>query len=131
MAIGKKTGGRVAGTANKRTYDARALAEKKGVDPLEILLDIASNNWEALGYDKAYITKVNLGIEYEEAVISLEERSRAAKESAKYIYPQLKSIEHTGKDGTDLFAKRLLEAQARVSTLVGDSSEKEVIDEQP
>lgn len=121
---GVKTGGRVAGTPNKRTYDARQLVESMGFDPLEFLVHSAMNNWEALGYEGPTVTKVNMGLEYEEERISYDQRLDAAKTVAKYIYPQLKSIEHTGKDGADLFAKRLLQAQGRVSTLVGDSSEK-------
>lgn len=121
--------GRKAGTPNKRTFDARQLVERMGFDPLEFLVHTAKADWEALGYQKGFVTKVNMGIEYEEDIISYEQRLDAAKTIAKYIYPQLKSIEHTGKDGTDLFAKRLLDAQTRVSTLVGDATEKEVKDE--
>lgn len=132
MADGKKTGGREKGTPNKRTFDARALAEKKGVDPLEILLDIAGNNWPELGYETCFITKVNMGIEYEESVITMENRLNAAKEAAKYIYPQLKSTEITGKDGASLFVARMVAAQARVrSTLVGDAVDNDPEPEDP
>jgi hypothetical protein len=113
--------GRRPGVINKRTWDARQLVENLGFDPLEFLVRTAMEDWKALGYDKSFVTKVNMGIEYEEPVIGFDERLDAAKTIAKYIYPQLKSIEHTGKDGTDLFAQRLLSAQQRVSTLVGDS----------
>lgn len=125
-----KTGGRVKGTLNKRSFDARALAESRGVDPLEILLDVAAGDWEALGYDLGFITKVNMGIEYEEDVITLDHRITAATQAAKYIYPQLKSVELTGKDGANLFAQRLLNAQSRVGnmnttgTIVGDAQER-------
>ena len=125
---GKKTGGRQKGVINKRSFDARALAEAKGCDPLEILIDIAKGDWAALGYKSAAIKKVNLGIEYEEVIITLDNRMSAAREAAKYIYPQLKSMELTGKDGKDLFAQRLLNAQNRINnmhTLVGDSVEVE------
>lgn len=126
MAKGKKTGGRNAGTPNKRTFDARALAEKKGCDPLEILLDIAKGDWKALGYKVKYVTKVNMGIEYEEDVILLENRLNAAKEASKYIYSQLKAVELTGKDGANLFTQRLLMAQSRVETLVGSAVAEEI-----
>lgn len=115
--------GRKAGVPNKRTFDARALVERMGFDPLEFLVYTAQENWEALGYKASFLTKVNLGIEYEEPVITFDDRLDAAKTLAKYLYPQLKSIEHTGKDGTDLFAQRLLSAQNRVGTLVGDARE--------
>ena len=101
---GKKFGGRQKGTTNKRTYEARALVEKMGFDPLEFLIHVAKGDWEALGYTKSFVTKVNMGIEYEEDVISFDQRLDAGKTIAKYVYPQLKAIEHTGKDGMDLFA---------------------------
>ena len=81
-------------------------------------------NWEALGYESGHITKVNMGIEFQEDVILFSDRLDAAKTIAKYVYPQLKSIEHTGKNGTDIFAQRLLSAQNRIGTLVGDATEE-------
>ena len=126
-----KNAGRKAGSINKRSFDARALAEAKGCDPLEILIDIAKGDWASLGYESESIKKVNLGIEYKEAVITLDNRMNAANEAAKYIYPQLKSMELTGKDGKDLFAERLMNAQNRIKnmhTLAGDAQEPEVIE---
>lgn len=41
MALGRKTGGRMAGTPNKRTAEAAALAAeltKEGASPLEVML---------------------------------------------------------------------------------------------
>ncbi len=109
--------GRKKGTLNRRTYDARQLAESLDLDPLALLLNIAKGDWKALGYTEGTITKVNMGIAYEESLISLENRLSAAKEAIKFLYPQLKSVEISGKDGTDLFAEKLLAAQNRVNGL--------------
>lgn len=123
MAIGKKTGGRTKGTVNKRTFDAQKLAEEKGCDPLEILIDIAKGDWEALGYEKDHVIKFSMGNPFAESVITMDHRVSAAKEAAKYIYPQLKAIELTGKDGKNLFAEKLLKAQSRAEkTIVGGAT---------
>ena len=106
------------------------MAEEMGVDPLEILLKVAGNKWRDLGYDKCFITKVNMGVEYEESVITMDNRINAAKEAAKYVYPQLKALELTGKDGANLFAQRLKMAQERVAeSLVGSAVVEEVDEE--
>lgn len=48
----------------------------------------------------------------------------------KYVYPQLKALELTGKDGANLFAQRLKMAQERVvHTLVGGAVVEEVDEE--
>lgn len=100
---GVKTGGREKGVKNKRTFDAQALAERLGVDPLEILLHAASNNFKALGYDSAIrIKAVGEGV-IEEDTIPISIRIQAAKEAVKHLYPTLKAVEHTGKDGEKLF----------------------------
>lgn len=121
--------GRKKGSKNVRSFDARELAEAKGCDPLEILIDIAKGDWKALGYESGEVVKFNLGMEYKEEVIKLSDRKDAAKEAAKYIYPQLKSMELTGKGGADLFTQRLMNAASRVEnsmhTLVGDAEVEE------
>lgn len=122
---GKKFGGRTKGTPNKRAWDAREIADRLNCDPLEILLHIANNDHKALGYKEGTVKKVNLGIEYEEELIQLKDRKDAAKEAAKYVYPQLKAIEHSGKDGTDVFADAMVRAQARLEQLKKEQSEKE------
>lgn len=40
----KKTGGRTKGSLNKKTYEARALAEKYGYDPIECLIVMATSD---------------------------------------------------------------------------------------
>lgn len=110
---GKKWGGRSKGTPNKKTFDAQKMAEDLGVDPLEILLHAASNNYQALGYESAITTKLVGENAITEDTIPISTRVQAAKEAAQYLYPKRKAIEHTGKDGTDLFLDAILKAQER------------------
>lgn len=71
---GKKTGGRVKGTLNKRSQAVSDLLEELGCDPIRGLAEIAMNSAEE----------------------SL--RFQANKELSQYIAPKLKSIEHKGSD---------------------------------
>jgi len=69
MPHGRKTGGRTAGTPNKRSALAAQRLRRLGVDPLTILATLAK--------DEA----VDVGV-----------RCRAASELAGYVYPKLKAI---------------------------------------
>ena len=68
--LGKKTGGRVAGTLNRRTADAVALLEGLGCSPLESMAKIADDE------------NVDVAI-----------RLSALKDLASYLYPKRKAIE--------------------------------------
>ena len=70
MAIGKKTGGRVAGTPNKSTQDLRERLDQLGVDPLAGLAAIAND-----------------------ATAPLELRARVQIELLGYIFPKRKALE--------------------------------------
>lgn len=87
--------GRKKGTPNKKTQTAMELAEKVGVDPLEILLMFAKGDWEGLGYDAKYNVKKDqyTGEEVFTDKITPDVRMNAAKEASKYIYPQRKALE--------------------------------------
>lgn len=63
--------GRKKGTPNKRTFNANALAEEMGVDPLKVLLTLCSHRDPG----------IQLG---------------AAKEAAKYLYTQKRAVEVSG-----------------------------------
>jgi len=92
----KKTegSGRAKGTPNQKTIDARALMERLGFDPLEFLFRTAMNDWKSLGYEKRTETKVlKDGGTIEVDVIEFTSRLTAAKEAAKYVYPQTKALE--------------------------------------
>jgi hypothetical protein len=71
MAKGHKTGGRVAGTPNKRTQEVAGLLESLGCDPIEGMAQIAMNEKH-----------------------SPELRGRMFAELAQYIAPKRKAIEH-------------------------------------
>ena len=70
------------------------LADKMGVDPFRILLMIAAGDYKGLGYDSPTIEIVDKnGITRETERIPIAIRSTAARDVAKYMRPQLKSIE--------------------------------------
>jgi hypothetical protein len=101
--MGKRLGGRQKGTPNKIKADLRAIAKKMGIDPFEVLLLFASGNWKKLGYDKErYISGMNEYGVFEKWTIDPAVRAKAAAEAAQYLFPKLKAIEHTGKDGESL-----------------------------
>ena len=92
--------GRQKGVSNKKTLDAREMAERLGVDPLEILFHFASRNWKALGYDTEYQQKqLKEGGSISVERITPEMRLTAAKEAVRYVYPQTKAVEL--KNGTE------------------------------
>jgi len=73
-----KTGGRRAGTPNKSSKrDVYAMAEAKGVEPFEVLLDLC----------KERDPGIRLG---------------AAKECAKYMYTQKRATEVSGPGGSPI-----------------------------
>ena len=73
MAFGKKTGGRVAGTPNKRTHELVDRLHDLGVDPVAGLAEIAKD---------------------ENA--PLEIRARVQMELMAYLYPKRKAVEVAG-----------------------------------
>ena len=90
--------GKPAGEMNRRPPRSRLAAKKAeelGVDPFEILLLIAAGDFDAL-YPDTMPGKPG------RAFVPLDIRMKAAAETAKYIYPTLKSVEHTGQDGNPL-----------------------------
>tara|TARA_Y100001963_G_scaffold17759_1_gene21945 strand:- start:36226 stop:36594 length:369 start_codon:yes stop_codon:yes gene_type:complete len=96
------TSGRKKGTPNKRTKHAIELAERLGVDPLEVLLHITSNNWKALGYESGETEKVlkdggTIMVER----IELKDRLGAAKEACKYVYPTRKAVDFSASESTE------------------------------
>jgi hypothetical protein len=73
MALGHKTGGRKAGTPNRKTRDISELLESLGHNPIEAMVQIATDP-EA----------------------SLELRGRMNAEVARYVYPKRKPVEVAG-----------------------------------
>jgi len=73
MATGRKTGGRAAGTPNRRTRDVQELLDLLDCDPIQGMARIAMN-----------------------PKTRLELRGRMFAELAQYLYPKRKAVEHLG-----------------------------------
>ena len=73
MAVGHKTGGRIAGTPNKATADLQTKLDALGCNPIEGMARIAMNR---------------------RAPVAV--RAKMFAELAQYIYPKRKAVEHTG-----------------------------------
>ena len=94
---------RTIGAVAAKRLDAQLIAQKRGLDPFEVLLDIMNGDWQAIGLKSPTVTRYTAkGEPYEEDAIQLDHRLSAAKEATKYIYPQQKAIEHSGSDGSPL-----------------------------
>jgi len=86
--------GRKRGVKNRDSIPLKEKACELGVDPFEILLLFAKNDWEALGYKSQKITVFSKHYDPVEVdVISPEIRLKAAAEASQYLYPKLKTIE--------------------------------------
>jgi hypothetical protein len=75
MAIGKKTGGRLLGTPNKKTAEIKDKLASMGCDPIQGMADLAmdANNTAEL-------------------------RGRMYAELAQYVAPKRKAVEHSQAD---------------------------------
>lgn len=69
MAMGRKTGGRVAGTPNRQTKEIGEILESLDCDPIQGMAEIAMS-----------------------AQASLELRGRMYAELAQYVYPKRKAV---------------------------------------
>ncbi len=113
-----RIGGRQKGTPNKRTFDARALAEKIGVDPLEVLLMAAKRDWKGLGYKSSFTKKLsNTGAAIKVDTIDPYLQIQAAKEAAKFLYPSLKAIEIKGSETNPLEFYLMMDSDERMKRL--------------
>ncbi len=72
MAVGFKTGGRVAGTPNRKATEAAELLASIGHDPIAAMVEIAKD-----------------------PNASLELRGRMNAELAHYVYPRCRAVEQT------------------------------------
>lgn len=107
--MGVKHGGRKKGTPNKSTLPLKELAEKLDVDPFEVLLRFAAEDWKGLGYEARTETKFTpQGLEVVEYVIAPQMRLKAAAEACQYLHPKRKAVEQT-VDPATLDALRKLE----------------------
>ena len=85
-----KTGGRVKGTTNKLTTDYKDLISES--NPVQFLIDAFTN-----GYIEGNVKNPEDMEQY--LTLTLKERCDIAKDLAKKIVPDVKAIEHSGKDG--------------------------------
>src|SRR5262245_36318504 len=90
MAQGKKTGGRKAGTQNRKTKEVLDTLAKLKCDPIEGLARIA--NGEPLRCGMITLA----GVIEQKIRPSLEQRLTAFKELAQYVAPKRKAVEHSG-----------------------------------
>lgn len=100
------------------------VANRKGVNLFEYLLNFVTNDFEALGYvGKRTIVTPDGGV-FVEDWISPEMRFAATKEAIKYVAPQLKAIAivapPTGPEGDDGRPKRQLTRQDLVDAIKAD-----------
>lgn len=93
-----KTGGRGPGSVNKKTAEAQELANKLGVNPFEILLLFAKNDWKRLGYPSEERTRMVGETVIYEPVISADLRANSAAKACEYLYPKRKAIEQSFSD---------------------------------
>ncbi len=70
MALGRKTGGRTAGTPNRKTAEVQAKIEKAGVTPLQFMVEVLQDENQ-----------------------SFQNRQWAAREAAPYLHPKLSSTD--------------------------------------
>lgn len=93
----KKAGGRAKGTKNRDKQTLQELTDKLGVDPFQVLLLFAKGDWKALKYEaECYFSEKPDGAVKMGYVISPELRQKSAADACKYLYPQLKAVEHSG-----------------------------------
>lgn len=100
---GKKSGGRVKGTPNKKSLHLNERAKELGVDPFKILLHFAAGDYEALGYKEIETKYDAQGKEISNLVITPELRCQAAEKACQYLYPKRKAVEiSTGSEGISI-----------------------------
>lgn len=79
--------GRKPGSVNKKTEALQEIADRNGVNPFEILCLIAKGDLRNLGYQ---FGESQVPLDYQ---IDIATRMGAAKEAARYLYPQRKAVE--------------------------------------
>lgn len=91
---GLKTGGRTKGTPNRENQRIMELANRLNIDPFEVLLKFAGNDWEGLGYDSPCEERHSKdGSVYYVDRITAKDRIMAAKEIANYMAPKRASVQ--------------------------------------
>jgi hypothetical protein len=92
----KKMGGMKKGAITRDRQMLLDKAKELGVDPFEILLRIANNDWKGLGYKKEGQTVHTAGGgSFYQPEIDCALRAKAAADACQYMLPKLKSIDIT------------------------------------
>ena len=93
-------GGRPKGSLNANTEHLQSLCNYYDFDPAEILIHIARNDWQALGYESPNTTKVTKeGAAIEVERIELSDRHDAAKNLMSYLFPKRRTVDLKSSDG--------------------------------
>ena len=112
---------RTKGTKNKVTKLAQEKAVELGIDPFEILLLIAGERFEALGYNERTELKVTPeGKEYSEYVLPPYMRMQAARDAVQYLLPKRKSVEFSVTEIPDEVFEKEAERRVHLQILKGE-----------
>ncbi len=88
--------GRKKGTPNDKVEGLFDIVKRVGMDPFEVLMRLAVEDWKGLGYPaRTKISYTAAGIEFEEYIISPDLRGKSAAHAAKYVHAQRKAIEQS------------------------------------
>lgn len=107
MAVGRKTGGRQKGSANKATRQRQQEIAATGETPLAYMLRVMRDR-----------------------TVEHDRRDRMASAVAPYVHPKLTAIEHTGADGGPIKTEDVtqlsdLEVARRVALLLTKGTSKD------
>jgi hypothetical protein len=116
--------GRPKGVEDKRNLGVKAIAERLGCDPFEVLIHFAKGDAESLGYPEERTRTGKNGETYTEYSITPEMRLQAAKEASQYLYPKRKAVEHTGEIRTGVLGQILGELNGDYSGDEGGDQEE-------
>ena len=92
------------GSTKKRNFQARELATRLDIDPLEVLLLIAGANWKRLGFKTGFRMIQGMDGKFRKVpVISISQRATASKEALNYIYPKVQPVQLDTNTGQKTF----------------------------
>lgn len=91
---GNKTGGRVAGTPNKKNQEVYELASEFGITPMRVKYLLMCLELKELGYDEEDIKSLSI-----KEKIDIQDRN--ATDIATYMYGKRKPVDSEGNDKGD------------------------------